>query len=190
MTRIYTRIGDDGTTRLYDGSTVSKSDILLEVCGTLDEASTLLGLARSFPNDPWIDEVLRTMQRHVFAVGVEISVGGTAGNDETMPSIDYSDVEWLENAIDKACDTIEPIRSFTIPGGNRGAAALHIARAVMRRAERNIVALTAKLTVRRAVLAYVNRASDLLFVLARMTNHIAGIDEVSVGIDTNRRTRP
>lgn len=176
--KIYTRTGDDGTTSLFGGRRVSKADARVEAYGTLDEASSALGLARSFDLDRSIDVVLEAVQRDLFTLGAEVASGRNAAKKLGMPLIDAEDVARIEAGIDEAERDLEPLTSFILPGGTSAAAALHVARTVIRRAERGLVALAAQDEVRKEVLEYVNRLSDLFFVLARRANHLAGRADV------------
>jgi len=176
--KIYTRTGDDGTTGLYGGRRVSKADARVDAYGTLDEANSALGLARSFGLDPESDTVLESVQRDLFTLGAEVASGRNAASKLNMPLIGEDSIKRLEAAIDHAEESLEPLTSFILPGGSLGASALHQARTVIRRAERSLVALAASEQVRTEVLEYVNRVSDLFFVLARRANHVSGVQDV------------
>ncbi len=176
--KIYTRTGDDGTTSLYGGRRVSKADARVEAYGTLDEANSAVGLARSFGLDRVSDGVLEALQRDLFTIGAEVASGRNAASKLGMALVDASDVARLEAAIDQAEEHLEPLTSFILPGGTAAASALHVARTVVRRAERCLVALNNDEDVRREVIEYVNRASDLFFVLARRANHVSGVSDV------------
>lgn len=169
--KIYTRTGDDGTTNLRGGSRVAKTDAHIEACGTVDELNTMLGLTRaeSLPQD--VDELLCRLQHELFGVGAELADWqADAGNWER---IDTGRVEQLERAVDHFESSVPPLNQFILPGGGRPAALLHVARTTCRRAERRVVSLQASgveqgaLT---AVMRYLNRLGDLLFVLARVVN--------------------
>jgi cob(I)alamin adenosyltransferase len=176
--KIYTRTGDDGTTSLYGGRRVSKADGRVEAYGTVDEANSVLGMARASNLDPWSDGVVEAMQRDLFTLGAEVASGRNASSKLSMPLIGAGDVARLEAAIDTAEEQLAPLTSFILPGGSPAASALHLGRTVMRRAERSLVALAGSEEVRREVIEYVNRASDLLFVLARRANHGTGVSDV------------
>lgn len=170
---IYTKTGDNGTTSLFGGRRVSKADKRVEAYGTLDEASSTLGLARSLGLHSRTDEVVQTIQRDLFTLGAEVASGQGPSGKVKMPRIDAQDVARLEEEIDEAEDGLEPLRAFILPGGTSGASTLHVARTVVRRAERRLVALSAEDAVRGAIIEYVNRLSDLLFVLARRENYLS-----------------
>lgn len=176
--KIYTRTGDDGTTSLYGGRRVSKADGRVEAYGTVDEANSVLGMARALNLDPWSDGVVEAMQRDLFTLGAEVASGRNAASKLSMPLIGAADVARLEAAIDAAEEQLAPLTSFILPGGSPAASTLHLGRTVMRRAERSLVALAGSEEVRREVIEYVNRASDLLFVLARRANHGNGVSDV------------
>lgn len=169
LNRIYTRAGDDGSTALGDGSRLPKHHRRIESYGTVDEASSVIGLARTAevlePFDGW----LATIQNDLFDVGSDLCVPGQAGE---RLRIGASYTERLERWIDEANGALEPLSSFVLPGGRPAAAWLHLARTVVRRAERLVTALAAEedQEVNPEVVRYLNRLSDLLFVLARRAN--------------------
>ena len=175
LNRIYTRTGDDGTSGLVDGSRLPKHALRFEAVGAVDEANSVLGWAVLALNDPAAGAVTR-IQNDLFDLGADLAtpLGGIGGDDfapsEMVLRIVPSQVEWLEQRIDTVNDKLEPLRSFILPGGSEAAARLHIARASTRRAERAMTALAADEPVNPAALAYINRLSDYLFVLARAVN--------------------
>ena len=175
LNRIYTRTGDDGTSGLVDGSRLPKHALRFEAVGAVDEANSVLGWAVLALNDPAAGAVTR-IQNDLFDLGADLAtpLGGIGGDDfapsEMVLRIVPSQVEWLEQRIDAVNDKLEPLRSFILPGGSEAAARLHIARASTRRAERAMTALAADEPVNPAALAYINRLSDYLFVLARAVN--------------------
>jgi len=175
--KIYTTTGDDGHTALCRGPRVPKSHVRVEACGSIDELNCLLGLARAegLPQD--IQAVIDRLQAELFELGAELALPGAA--DPPGPSIDRCHVAAIEADIDRYTRGLEPLRLFIIPGGGRAAAALHLARAVCRRAERRAVALgqTHGERIGEHSVAYLNRLGDLLFVLARAANARAGIPE-------------
>ncbi len=180
MARIYTRHGDGGTTRLLGGEHVSKAHERLEACGTIDELSSQIGLARASITDPWIDGVLENVQNLLAELGSELA-SPEAGESAIIVDKDISEIE---DAIDEASAACPPLRAFILPGGSVSAAHLHVARAVCRRAERRLAALSANSTVRPTAQAFVNRLSDLLFALARLANVRSGVP------DSPCKTRP
>lgn len=178
--KIYTRTGDDGTTGLFGGSRVAKTDPRVEAYGTVDEACAAIGLARAAGVSSAIDAVLEQLQNDLFVIGAELACAPGKAEKllKTMRLIEAADVERLEKAIDAAEEGLPPLRSFILPGGTQAAATLHLARCIARRAERCVLALQGPAAVRREVLVYLNRLSDLLFVLARKANHEAGAEDV------------
>jgi cob(I)alamin adenosyltransferase len=179
--RIYTRTGDEGTTGLFGGGRVDKSHPRVEAYGEVDELNAALGLARSIEMMPRIDEVLVPVQRDLFAIGALLATPDHAKMREQLEKarVDEGRIAQLERAIDEGEAELEPLRSFIIPGGTPKAAALHVARTVCRRAERRVVALAREIELPELVVIYLNRLSDLLFVLARVANRRAGAGEVT-----------
>lgn len=165
--KIYTRTGDQGETGLFGGPRVRKDAARIEACGTVDELNSALGLVRaeSLPED--IDALLRRVQHELLAVGAELGTPDPVTH--ATRTIGPEHVQALEAEIDHYEAGLQPLEGFVLPGGDRAGAALHLARAVCRRAERRLVTLTAGggERVSSALLGYLNRLSDLLFVLAR-----------------------
>jgi cob(I)alamin adenosyltransferase len=180
LTRIYTRTGDDGTTGLVDGSRLPKHAPRLEAVGAVDEANSALGWA-ALASDAAAAQDLVRIQNDLFDLGADLA---TPGDDfapsETVLRMAPQQTAWLEQRIDALNDGLEPLRSFILPGGSEAAGRLHIARASARRAERAMTALAAEEPVNPAALAYVNRLSDYLFVLARAANTASGGDPLWV----------
>jgi cob(I)alamin adenosyltransferase len=176
--KIYTRTGDDGTTGLFGGGRRSKADARVEAYGTVDEANASIGVARAAALPPEVDAVLADVQRDLFTIGAELACVPGSEAKLKMTLIDEADAQRLERAIDDAEEGLTPLRSFVLPGGSQGAAALHVARCVSRRAERRVIVLAADGSVRHEIIVYLNRLSDLLFTLARRTNHVAGVPDV------------
>jgi cob(I)alamin adenosyltransferase len=164
LTKIYTRTGDKGTAGLVDGSRVSKASKRMAAIGDVDEANAAIGAAIAQLSDDGLAEQLRRVQNELFDLGADIA---TPGDVEGALRIVGSQVERLEREIDAINEHLEPLRSFILPGGSPDVAALHLARTVMRRAERTAVALAEADQVNPDALAYLNRLSDLLFVAAR-----------------------
>ena len=174
--KIYTRTGDAGETSLFDGTRVSKSDARVDACGEVDELNAWLGLARAFRLDPDLDEALVRIQRDLFALGAQLADPADKIADRvTKATLGDDDVVRLEQLIDRCEAELPPLRRFILAGGSPTGAALHVARTVCRRAERRMVSLEPR--VDPVLLRYVNRLSDLLFVLARGVNHRAGAAE-------------
>jgi cob(I)alamin adenosyltransferase len=169
LTRIYTRAGDAGETSLGDGARVPKTDLRIEAYGTVDELNSFVGLALAggLPDEfrPWLERV----QNDLFDLGADLSVPLEDDRRERL-RVTTEQVERLEELCDLVNERLEPLKSFVLPGGTEAAAQLHVARAVCRRAERLAVALEAEHAVNPAALAYLNRLSDLLFILARGAN--------------------
>src|SRR5687768_10807560 len=179
--RIYTRTGDDGDTALFGGGRVPKDDPRVEAYGDVDELNAALGLARAIEIMPRIDEVLVPIQRDLFGLGALLATPNPEKMRQQLEKarIDDERVAQLEQAIDDGEAELEPLRAFIIPGGTPKAAALHVARTVCRRAERRVVHLKHEVELPELVVIYLNRLSDLLFVLARVANRRAGAGEVT-----------
>ena len=179
--KIYTRAGDEGATALFGGGKVGKDHPRVEAYGDVDELNASLGLARSIDMMPRIDEVLVPVQRDLFAIGALLATPDHEKMKEQLSKarIDEQRIEELERAIDACEAELDPLTSFIIPGGTPKAAALHVARTVCRRAERRVVHLTAEIDLPATVVVYLNRLSDLLFMLARVANKRAGAGEVT-----------
>lgn len=173
LNKIYTRTGDDGTTGLVDGPRRHKDDLRIEAYGTVEEANAAIGLARLHSRDmARVDATLSRIQNDLFDLGSDLA---TPGPDEGRPytALRATDrqVVWLEKQIDQFNDLLTPLTSFILPGGTPLSAALHLARTVARRAERLTVGLArAEPGVNPAAIRYLNRLSDLLFVLGRVAN--------------------
>jgi cob(I)alamin adenosyltransferase len=174
--KIYTRTGDDGMTGLLGGVRVAKDDLRIAAYGTVDELNAALGVCRAAELPAAIDDVLARLQHELFALGAELASpdGAPRGTDLLGDAV----IQRLEQSIDQFEATLTPLRVFIIPGGSPAGAALHAARCVCRRAERELVALAHASTVRPTALRFVNRVSDLLFVLARAANSAAGVGDV------------
>jgi cob(I)alamin adenosyltransferase len=175
--KIYTKTGDAGETGLFDGTRVSKADPRVDAYGAVDETNAWLGFARASGLDPALGEMLQTVQRDLFAVGARLAdPAQRIAERVTKAAVRPEAIVQLERWIDALEEELPPLRRFILAGGAPAGAALHIARTVCRRAERRIVALGPD-AVERDVLAYVNRLSDFLFVVARAANKRAGATE-------------
>jgi len=174
--KIYTRTGDEGTTGLYGGGRVLKNDLRIAAYGTVDELNACLGVCRSPDLPEEVVALLGCLQHEMFALGAELASPGDAAPGSIL--LDDADVAHAEAAIDRFEAELPPLKTFVLPGGSSASAMLHVARAVCRRAERDVVALAQKETVRPAAIIYLNRVSDLLFVLARYANRFAGVGDV------------
>jgi cob(I)alamin adenosyltransferase len=185
LNRIYTRTGDDGTTGLVDGSRLPKDAARMEAIGAVDEANSAIGLAVAMTTSEHA-AALQRIQNDLFDLGADLA---TPGEDfapsETVLRIVAAQAEWLEAAMDALNEALAPLTSFVLPGGSEAAARVHVARAAVRRAERAVVALNRDEAVNPAALAYVNRLSDYLFVLARAIN-AAGPGDVTWVPGANR----
>jgi cob(I)alamin adenosyltransferase len=171
LTKIYTRTGDDGSTGLTDGSRVPKDGLRVEAMGEVDETNSTLALVLACPLPAAVREALLEVQHDLFDAGAELSMPG-----ETVLAPER--VAWLESTLDGFNEALPPLKEFILPGGGQGAAACHLARAVCRRTERRLTALAAAEPLGAPLRAYINRLSDLLFVLARVIARQAGEGEV------------
>lgn len=173
--KIYTRTGDAGETGLYGGERVSKSALRVAAYGTVDETLSSIGLAASLLPEPFGEQLLQQLQSLLFELGADLATPHGARQRDRISPVTAADVGWLEGLIDTYDAELEPLRNFILPGGHPAAAALHTARSVCRRAERLVVELQAVERVNPEVLTFLNRLSDLLFVLARTVNARQGI---------------
>jgi cob(I)alamin adenosyltransferase len=171
LSKIYTRTGDDGSTGLGDGSRVQKDAARVTAYGTVDELNSVLGMLLANALPAIMVEELTRIQHTLFDLGGELCIPG-------MPLIEQSDIDWLEHTLDRYNAELPPLKDFILPGGGMAAATCHLARTVCRRAERETVTLAHAETVRAEVLGYLNRLSDLLFVLARVLARVDGAGEV------------
>lgn len=171
LNKIYTRTGDQGMTGLVDGSRVAKSDPRMAAIGDVDEANSAIGAAVALLGESGLAGMLRRIQNDLFDLGADFATPGADFTPTDMAlRIVPGQVERLEAEIDALNDDLEPLKSFILPGGSPAAAAIHLARAVARRAERTAVAASAQVPFNPQALAYLNRLSDLLFVMARAEN--------------------
>jgi len=168
LNRIYTRTGDDGSTGLVDGSRVSKASHRPEVMGSVDEANAAIGLAR-LSATPATDAILSRIQNDLFDLGADVA---TPDGVDGALRIVAAQVDWLEAQIDSANESLAPLTSFILPAGTASATHLHLARTIVRRAERDAVAAGDEISP--PARHYLNRLSDLLFVLARVENAATG----------------
>lgn len=179
--KIYTKTGDDGQTGLFGGGRVEKDNERVDAYGEIDELNAFLGMVRAVEMMPRIDEVIVPIQRDLFSIGALLATPDHEKMREQLSKarLDDARIVELERAID-ACDReLEPLRAFILPGGTPKSAALHVARTVCRRAERRVVSLRRTVPVPEVVIVYLNRLSDLLFMLARVANTRAGAGEVT-----------
>ncbi|MEZ4336784.1 MAG: cob(I)yrinic acid a,c-diamide adenosyltransferase [Sandaracinaceae bacterium] len=176
--KIYTKKGDTGETGLFGGTRVSKASARVDAYGEIDELNSQLGVVRAAKVDEDVDALLGRIQSALLDLGAELAT--RPGKEVAIAKLADADVEALEQAIDRSEQELAPLETFILPGGTMAAAQLHVARTVCRRAERAIVGLSAVegTETRPEVLRYVNRLSDLLFVLARLANRRAGVSDV------------
>ena len=176
LNKIYTRTGDDGTTGLVDGSRTPKHSARIDAIGAVDEANSAIGLAIAAISDEAHRATLTRIQNDLFDLGADLATpkGALDGEGfepgEMVLRVVQAQVDWLEHEIDRLNESLEPLTSFVLPGGSEGAARTHVARASARNAERAVTALAESEEVNPAASAYINRLSDLLFVLARVLN--------------------
>ncbi|HSI33065.1 MAG TPA: cob(I)yrinic acid a,c-diamide adenosyltransferase [Tepidisphaeraceae bacterium] len=177
--KIYTKTGDDGTTGLFGGGRVRKSDKRLAVYGTVDELNAVLGVARCAPGgDEQVAGMLKRVQNELFVVGSHLATPADSPHAQKLPPLDDEMVHRLEMEIDSAEEELEPLRQFILPGGGEMAARLHLARTVCRRAERLAVDFGLDRPIPELIVTYLNRLSDWLFVVARLTNKRAGVADI------------
>jgi len=179
--KIYTKTGDDGQTGLFGGGRVEKDHPRVDAYGEVDELNAVIGMARAVELMPRIDEVLVPIQRDLFSIGALLATPDHEKMREQLRKarIDDERIAELERAIDACEHELEPLKSFILPGGTPKSAALHVARTVCRRAERRVVALRRDVELPELVIIYLNRLSDLLFMLSRVANRRAGAGEVT-----------
>lgn len=177
LTRIYTRTGDDGTTGLGGGQRVSKDSLRIETYGTVDELNSVLGVALAMGLADPLPEVLRDVQNTLFHLGSDLCFLEQDKARYPVPRVESRHVESLEAIIDRFAAEVGPLENFVLPGGTQGAAQLHVARTVCRRAERLVVSLEREESLGPQVRIYLNRLSDALFVLARFENHRRQVPE-------------
>jgi len=171
LSRITTRTGDDGTTGLGDGSRTGKDDPRIVAMGDVDELNAVIGVLLAEPLPDAIAAMLLEIQHDLFELGGEICIPG-------YENLATARIEWLDAMIAESNAGLPSLEEFVLPGGSRAAALAHQARTIARRAERSVVALSRRDAVRREPMAYLNRLSDLLFVLSRLANRVAGRGDV------------
>lgn len=195
INRVYTRSGDDGKTALVDGSRVPKDSQRVACYGSIDELNSVLGLARSFnastsgAAQDRLERILKRLQNELFDLGSELATP-PSGEYEGMFKVSADDVEALESVIDECQEDLEPLKSFVLPGGGHVSSFLHLARTTCRRAERDILGLAREEEIGEFVLPYVNRLSDLLFVLSRWVSVKNGEDELLWERGLRNQARP
>jgi len=188
LNKIYTRTGDDGTTGLVDGSRTSKRSARITAMGAVDETNSAIGLAICALEDEAQAALLTRVQNDLFDLGADLATPAANGDftpSEVVLRIVSSQSDWLEGQIDALNERLEPLTSFVLPGGSEAAARVHVGRASARAAERAMTALSEEDEVNPAAMIYINRLSDLLFVLARIANK-DGADDVKWVPGANR----
>jgi len=173
LNKIYTRTGDDGTTGLVDGSRAPKHSLRIAAVGAVDETNSVIGLAICALDDADQSAMLTRVQNDLFDLGADLATPAPDGDfapSEMVLRMVPAQGEWIEAQIDALNDRLDPLTSFVLPGGSEAAARVHVARASARGAERAMTSLAEETAINPAALVYINRLSDLLFVLARVAN--------------------
>ncbi len=176
--KIYTKMGDRGDTRLFDGAKVRKHDPRVEAYGSVDELNSFIGAAAAFTSDAQLQSMLVEIQRDLFSVGAQLADPGWKERSKAKSKTPPERIAALENAIDSFETELPPLRQFILAGGGHSGSLLHVARTVCRRAERQVVKLSDEVEINPNVIEYLNRLSDFLFVIARVANHREGKQEV------------
>ena len=173
ISKVYTKTGDGGETALVGGRRVSKASPRVEAYGDVDELNSAIGLARAYLQDEELDRVCAHIQNDLFTLGGDLA----SPADVHVPRITEEFIAVLEERSDQFLSQLDPLKEFILPGGSPAGATLHLARAVARRAERKVVALSLQEEINADAMVYLNRLSDLLFILARLVNKRAGVAE-------------
>jgi cob(I)alamin adenosyltransferase len=179
--KIYTRTGDQGQTALFGGGRVAKDHPRVAAYGDVDELNSVLGMVRATDPAGFFDPLLESIQRDLFSIGGQLATPDPAPVAKALAKANLSEgrIEEFERIIDEADNELPPLRAFVLPAGTPKAAALHLGRTVCRRAERSVVHLGHESEVPGLFIVYLNRLSDLLFTLARLANHRAGVRDVA-----------
>ena len=175
--KIYTKTGDQGKTSLFGGKRVEKNDKRLEAYGTIDELNSVLGVSSAFSKDELTKKIIYDLQNSLFTLGSELATPDDI-KSKAIVSLGSDEIENLEKKRDEIELRLNPLRNFILPGGTKSASFIHLARTVCRRAERRIIELDLSESVNPNIVVYINRLSDLLFVLARYENHISSTPEI------------
>jgi len=177
--KIYTKTGDKGETGLFGGERVSKNSLRIEAYGTIDELNAFIGLAIIEVSDKSVKDLLQKIQNWLFSIGADLA---TPDNERTKKLNVFRTTEeyylYIEKEIDKYESKLDELRNFILPGGTKGAALLHICRTITRRAERMVVALNSTVKIGNNIIIFLNRLSDLFFVLARFDNAVTGTPDI------------
>ena len=177
--KIYTKVGDKGTTSLIGGTKVAKSDMRIEAYGTVDELNSYIGLCRDLLTDDHSKKTLKEIQDRLFTIGSSLACDPEKEPKMKIPDLKKEDVTLLEKEIDEMDKVLPEMKHFILPGGHSTVSHIHIARCVCRRAERSCVRLQQQSEEEPLVLKYLNRLSDYLFVLARYASHILKAEEIA-----------
>lgn len=183
ITKVYTKSGDAGETSLVSGDRVSKADGRVMAYGDVDELNSLLGVTRTFLNDEQMDAALGRVQNELFILGADLA----SPMSIAVPRVEETLIAEMEQVIDGFLEELEPLQEFILPGGSQAAAFLHLARTVARRAERTAVALAQHEEINPGAVRYLNRLSDLLFVMARVANRRAGVKEPAANFSARHK---
>jgi cob(I)alamin adenosyltransferase len=183
ISKVYTRTGDKGETSLVGGTRVSKASPRVDSYGDVDELNSVIGVARARLDDPQIDEVLSFIQNDLFTLGADLA----SPSSVEVPRVTDEFITALEEASDRFLAELEPLKEFILPGGCEAGATLHLARTVARRAERRVVELSATEEINPSTVVYLNRLSDLLFILARVVNQRKGATEKMTDFSKRKR---
>ncbi|MBK7105894.1 MAG: cob(I)yrinic acid a,c-diamide adenosyltransferase [Ignavibacteriae bacterium] len=175
--KIYTKTGDDGSTSLFGGTRVAKNNIRINAYGTIDELNSVIGIAIANKISVEVKYELEKIQNTLFQIGSELASPENVKSD-IIKKTSEDDIKYLESLIDKFDEKLPPLNNFILPGGNKSASYLHLARTICRRVERIIVELKEKENINNNILVYLNRFSDLLFVLARYENFVTSTPEI------------
>ena len=173
--KIYTKTGDKGETGLMGGKRLTKDSLRITAIGEVDELNAVLGVCRAENKQVVIEKILHVLQRDLFALGADLSTPLEEKYD--VPRVKENQITQLENWIDKIDVEVEPLKNFILPGGSAAAASLHLARTICRRAERAIVALERVENIGENIVKFINRLSDLLFMMARYANFLEKVEE-------------
>lgn len=174
--KIYTKTGDKGDTSLFGGQRVPKDALRIEAYGTVDELNSVLGIVRADNEEKEIDSIIDRIQNELFDLGADLATPRSQSS-KSIKRFEAKDSRHLEKQIDQLEEHLKSLKTFILPGGSLVAARLHFARTVCRRAERSVVRLSRNEDIGEGITIYLNRLSDLLFVLARYANHTAGVSE-------------
>ena len=177
LTKLYTRTGDSGLTRLGAGTEVAKDSLRVRAYGTVDELNSCIGMAIAVGLCERLSVELTAIQNQLFDLGGDLATPESENPEFDVPRIGTEQVNKLEVLIDELTEVVGPLENFILPGGSPGAAALHVARTVCRRAERRVVSLAREENVGADMVSYLNRLSDALFAMARFENREAGVEE-------------